>query len=178
MEEIVKRHSPILSEVFHSQEDLNAHEQECAKYKEEFNEILDALRGKNMIAHIRGGFGTFCPHIQHFSLDALDKEDHPNGISENSIYVRFTIDFKERKFEIRGSGHIWLTDEDKRKSYLCMCSVRDASEAMGGKWMRKSKFRSAEDLANKVAKFWAATMENVTKATGGYPYKQMIVNIY
>lgn len=176
MEKIVKQHNICLSEVFSSKQALDAHEVECAKYKSEFELIKAAMRLKTL--PVRGGFGSFVPYLQHVRLDALNASDYPNGIAENSIYVDIKVDMKEHKFEVSSCGHIWLSDADKKKSYMCMCSMRNAVERMGGKWMRKSKFKDSEDLAKKVRDFWTQAMECVRQATGGYPYKQMIVNIY
>lgn len=176
MEEIVKQHSICLSEVFPSEQALSAHEAECAKYRTEFDLIKKAMWDHDALAV--GGFGSFVPYQQWVRLDALSREDWPNGISGNSIFVDIKINMKEHKFEISRSGHIWLTEHDKKASYLCMCGMRNAVEAMGGKWMRKSKYKDATDLAKKVSAFWEQCMDCVNRATGGYPYKQMQVNIY
>lgn len=50
--------------------------------------------------------------------------------------ISFKIDMKGHKFEVSDCGHIWLSEADQKASYLCMCSMRKAVEAMGGKWMR------------------------------------------
>lgn len=176
MEQIVKQHNICLSEVFPSQQALNAHEIECAKYRDEFDKIKKAMWDEGALAV--GGFGSFCPYQQWVRLDALSREDWPNGISDNSIFVDIKINMKEQKFEVSRSGHIWLTDADAKKSYLCMCGMRSAVEVMGGKWLRKSSYKDAKDLAKKVKKFWEQAVDCVAKATGGYPYKKMQINIY
>lgn len=155
---------------------LDAHEIECARYQSEYEKIKVALRARTLPA--RGQFGSFVPYQQWVRLDALNTTDWPNGIAENSIYISFKIDMKEHKFEVSDCGHIYLSEADQEASYLCMCSMRKAVEAMGGKWMRKSAYKDAEDLAKKVRDFWTQAIECVKQATGGYPYKQMRINIY
>lgn len=177
--EITKQHNSVLSESFGSINAYEAHEKECAKFKNEFESVMSDLsqitpNGCN----IRGNFSSFCPHLQYVVFDALKKEDWPHSIAENSIYLRFSINFKVKTFEVDQCGHIWLSDADKSKSHLCMCSIKSAVKAVGGKWMRKNRFHDAKDIASKMAKFYNEVMANVTKATGGYPYKQMLVNIY
>ncbi len=174
--EYVKQHNICLSEVFESKQALDAHETECARYRSEFETIKAALRAQTLPA--RGQFGSFVPYQQWVRLDALNTTDWPHGIAENSIYIDFKINMKESKFEVSSCGHIYLSETDQKASYLCMCSMRNAVEKMGGKWMRKSKFKDAEDLAKKIRDFWTQAIECVKQATGGYPYKQMIVNIY
>jgi len=176
--EIIKQHNSVLSQVFRSQEEFDKHESECEQYGNMYKNIMAALREKIPTVHIYGKFGSICPYSQYFTIDALDPQDFPNHIPENSIYISFKIDLRANSVETHTTGHIHLTDADKRKSYLCMCGMKDCHQAMGGKWMRKSKFKSAEHLADKVEKFWLDVMANVEKATGGYPYNKMQVDIY
>lgn len=178
-ERIEKQHNIAITECFNSRADFEAHEKECEKYKREFKEITTLLITERPDdCFFYGSFGSFCPYLQFITFDALKKEDWPNNISENSIYIRFSINLKEKSFEAKSSGHIWLSDADSKKSYLCMCSMKQAHKALGGKWLRKSKFKSAQDLVAKMNKFYTEVMASVTQATGGYPYKQMLVNIY
>lgn len=101
-----------------------------------------------------------------------------NGIAENSIYLRFTLDLKEKTVQCNRCGHIWLSKADQKKSYLAMCSMKQATISDGGKWMRKSRFKNANDLVEKIERFRAQVMEHIEKVTGGYPYKQMLIDIY
>lgn len=175
-ERIEKQHSICLTEVFNSREELEMHENECVVYKDEFTEIKKAMMKE--LLPVRGNFGTFCPHLQFVTLDALRPEDWPNHIAQNSIYLYFKIDLKSKTFEVAQCGHIWLSKHDQDKSYLAMCSMKKAHQHLGGKWLRKSKYKDANDLTAKVKKFYDSVMENMTKATGGYPYKQMLIDIY
>lgn len=178
MEEIIKHHDSVISEVFESQQALDQHENECSKYGKMFSDVMAALKAKMPTTFVYGSFGSFCPYLQFFTLDALFPQDWPNNISANSIYIAFKIDFRTNTVEVSTTGHIYLSEADQKKSYLCMCSMKNAHQAMGGKWMRKSKFKSPDQLAEKVEKFWLDVMASIEKATGGYPYKQMQVDIY
>lgn len=145
--------------------------------KEYWNNIVCELNKKSL--PIRSfGFGDLYPEVQYVTLDALRPDDWPNGIAENSVYVTFGIDMAMMTVECASCGHIWLTDEDKRKSYLAMCSIKKAHKAIGKTWMRKSKFKNTEDLAKKIDKFWSSVLETLDEVTGGYPYKEMKINIY
>lgn len=149
----------------------------CKKIWEEItNEIKKNLpEGTYLRA---ADFGGFYPLNQYFKLDALKEQDWPNKIAENSIFIGFKVDLKEKKFEVFRSGHIWLTKEDQKNSFLCMCSMQKAVQAGGGKWLRKSTYKDSKDLAKKVLKFWRESMAIISNVTGGYPYKQMNINIY
>ena len=178
-ERIEKQHNIAITECFNSRADFEAHEKECEKYKREYEEIKTLLiteRPDDCFCY--GHFDSFGPQYQFITYDALKKEDWPNNIAANSIYIAFYIDFKTKTFEARSSGHIYLTKADQDKSYLCMCSMKQAHKALGGKWMRKSKFKSAQNIVEKMNRFYNEVMASVTKATGGYHYKQMLVNIY
>ena len=85
---------------------------------------------------------------------------------------------KAQRVEVFRSGHIYLTKEDQRASYLCMCGMRAVVEAAGGKWFRKQGYKSTADLLGRIVKFWAVAADALDKTTEGYPYKQMRVNIY
>lgn len=146
-------------------------------YEAVFNEIMQAARN-NELPVVGRRFWDFVPYQQRVRLDALDKKDWPNGINDNSIYIEFKVNMKDNTFEACDCGHILLTRDDQKKSYLAMCTIKKAVEAVGGKWMRKSSYKDAKDLAKKVKKFWEQAVDCVAKATGGYPYKKMQINIY
>ena len=146
-------------------------------YKEIYNKLLEMCKEKGM--PVQGNYHSgLCPYIQFIRFDALEKKDWPNGISDNSIMIDFKIDFNSHSVEIFRSGHIWLTKEDQAKSYLCMCGMKKAVGAVGQKWFRKQSWKDEKDLVNKMTNFYTTTIQNIDKVTGGYPYKQMIVNIY
>lgn len=178
MEEIIKQHNSVICEVFESQQALDKHESECEKYGNMYNSIKAALKAKMPTTFLYGKFDSFCPYLRFFTLDALFPQDWPNNISANSIYIMFKIDLRTNSVETSTTGHIWLSEADQKKSYLAMCSMKNCHEAMGGKWFRKSKFKTPEQLAEKIEKFWLAVMASVENATGGYPYKQMQIDIY
>lgn len=172
---IEKVHSIVLTEIFDSQEAFNAHESECEFYRSEWQTILSELSDTTVTGC---GFSTFVPHIQFFTFDALNSRDWPNGIAQNSIFVMFKVDMRAHTIEVESCGHIWLTDNDVKKSCLVMCSIKQAHKANGGVWMRKSKYSNAQNLANKAKTFWNDVVKTLNDVTGGYPYKQMTVDIY
>lgn len=155
---------------------LEQHESECQVYQSLFSEILLELTERKL--PLRAKFGTFAPHLQYITLDALNPNDWPCNISHNSIFVSFKVDLFDRTIECNSCGHIYLTKADQQASYLCCCSMKNAAKAVGCKWFRKAKYKSAEDLADKVQKFWGNVVDALGKATNGYPYKQMKINIY
>ena len=171
-----KQHNPCLVEVFNSKEELNKHENECEIYKAQFDEIISALNDAGYIATDK--FDTFCPHIQYIRMDMLKEEDWPNNISGNSIYIMYKIDMRAKTVEVSTCGHIYLSYEDSKKSYLAMCSMKKAHQAIGGKWFRRTKYKSTADLAKKMAAFYNSVKQTMEEVTDGYPYKQMKVNIY
>lgn len=59
-----------------------------------------------------------------------------------------------------------------------MCALNKAWKATGRPWPRKSKFKTEEELAARIAKICGAAVEVLDETTEGYPYKQMKINIY
>ena len=119
----------------------------------------------------------FCPYIIYVRMDALKKEDYPNGISENSIYINFKIDLFNKKVEVHSNGHIWLSPYDKttpKYKYLAMKSMQQVLIDNGGKKFRKQGYKDMKDLANKMQKYYKEVMTAVIDYTGGYPYKEGI----
>ena len=162
---VKKRHSEFLTEVFPSESEYEKHESECKVFANDYADIVFELKKRGLKPQY--GFSSFCPKLQFFSLDA-----------PYTAYIQFKVDLEGKVIETDGCGHIELTEADRKKSYLYMCSVKNAHKANGGVWMRKSKYKSAEDLAKKVEKFWKSVMESLEQVTEGYPYKKMKVNIY
>lgn len=147
--------------------------------KQKYADIMTAINGKDLgKCNVRGRFTEFCPNIQFVRLDGLDETDWPHHISDNSIFVEFEIDVANDTVEIFRCGHIWLTPHDQKKTFLAMCSVKNAHIANGGKWMRKQSYKSPDDLAKKVQKFWLSVLSTLETVTDGYPYKRMTVDIY
>ena len=171
-----KQHNSILTEVFNSKEDFCQHESKCEIYKAQFEDIVSALNDAGYVATDK--FDTFCPHIQYIRMDMLKKEDWPNNIADNSIYIMYEIDMRAKTVEVSKCGSIWLSDEDSDKSYLAMCSMKHAHQAVGGKWFRRAKYKSAADLAKKMITFYNSVKQTMEEVTDGYPYKQMKINIY
>ena len=176
MATFAKQHNSILVEQFNSAEDFCQHESECEMYKTQFEDIVSALNDAGYTTTDK--FGTFCPELQYIRMDMLKKEDWPNHIADNSIYIMYEIDMRAKTVEVSRSGHIYLSNEDSKKSYLAMCSMKNAHQAIGGKWFRRTKYKSAADLAKKMVAFYNSVKQTMEEVTDGYPYKQMKINIY
>ena len=171
-----KQHNSILVEQFNSAEDFCQHESKCEIYKAQFEDIVSALNDAGYTT--TDGFETFCPELQYIRMDMLKKEDWPNHIADNSIYIMYEIDMRAKTVEVSRYGHIYLSDEDSDKSHLAMCSMKHAHQAVGGKWFRRTKYKSAADLAKKMITFYNSVKQTMEEVTDGYPYKQMKINIY
>ena len=176
MATFAKQHNSILVEVFNSAEGFCQHESECEMYKTQFEDIVSALNDAGYTATDK--FDTFCPELQYIDMDMLKKEDWPNHIADNSIYILYEIDMRAKTVEVLKCGSIWLSNEDSKKSYLCMCSMKKAHQAIGGKWFKRTKYKSAADLAKKMVAFYNSVKKTMEEVTTGYPYKQMKINIY
>lgn len=150
------------------------------EHKEFFENLKSSLENSltgNNCKSVFGTTGTFCPYLGYFALDALDRKDWPNGIAENSVFLRFRIDNKEHKVELQRGGHIWLSPSDKEREkykYLCMRGMVDIAEEKGVKKFRKQGYKSIEDLTSKMVSYYTRVLEKVSEYTGGYPYKQGI----
>ena len=149
---------------------------ECEIYKAQFEDIVSALNDAGYTTTDK--FETFCPKLQYIRMDMLKKEDWPNNIADNSIYIMYEIDMRAKTVEVSKCGSIWLSKEDSKKSYLAMCSMKQAHQAVGGKWFRRTKYKSDADLAKKMVTFYDTVKQTMEKVTDGYPYKQMKINIY
>ena len=176
MGKIAKQHNPCLVEVFNSAEDFCQHESKCEIYKAQFEDIVSALNDAGYTT--KDKFGTFCPELQYIRMDMLKKEDWPNHIDRNSIFITYEIDMCAKTVEVSTFGHIYLSNEDSKKSHLAMCSMKHAHQAVGGKWFRRTKYKSAADLAKKMITFYNSVKHTMEEVTEGYPYKQMKINIY
>lgn len=176
MAKIEKQHNPCLVEVFNSADYFLKHECECEIYKTQFEDIISALNDAGYTTTDK--FGTFCPELQYIRMDMLQEEDWPNHIDRNSIFITYEIDMCAKTVEVSTFGHIYLSDEDSKKSHLAMCSMKQAHQAIGGKWFRRTKYKSAADLAKKMVTFYNSVKQTMEEVTDGYPYKNMKINIY
>lgn len=111
-------------------------------------------------------------------MDMLEEEDWPYHIDINSIFIEYKINMEEKTVEIFRCGYIDLSKEDSKKSHLVACSMKQAHQAIGGKWFRRTKYKSATDLAKKMVTFYNSVKQTMDEVTTGYPYKQMMINIY
>lgn len=151
-------------------------------WQQEFNEVLALIKDASHNITYKAVYGDFnkgvCPYINFITLDALNKEDWPNHIGANSVFVTFEVDQIDKKVSIHSNGHVWISDKDKEiypnDKYLAMHSMTDIAKRNGGKVMRKSYYKDAKDLANKIIIAFENIMKEVNDYTGGYPYKEGI----
>lgn len=176
MERFVKHYDNgvIEAQIFSSQEALTNHENEIVMYRSQWEEIRTELLLNGLT--LGGRFGEFCPYIQHFTLWFTKKEDIPS-ISENGMYLRFTVNMKEQSIEVSQTGCIELTKADKDKCNLYGCGLKEVHTHLGKKWMRKSRYKTAKGCADKMTDFFNDCLNTLERATEGYPYKRMKINI-
>jgi hypothetical protein len=125
---------------------------------------------------VRYSCTNFYPNVCFVVVDALNPQDYPNGIGDNSIFLMFRVDFEAKTVEYKRSGHIYLSEKDKRENpklrYLAMNSMVEIATRAGVKKMRKSQYKDNTTAAHKMATYFNEVMEKVVNYTDGYPYKQ------
>lgn len=88
----------------------------------------------------------------------------------------FRVDFEAKTVEYKRSGHIYLSEKDKRENpklrYLAMNSMVEIATREGVKKMRRSQHKDNATSAYKMATYFNEVMEKVVEYTDGYPYKQ------
>lgn len=161
---------------------MTKNESNVNAWQQEFNEVASLIKAASHNITYKAVYGDykrdFCPYISFITLDALDKKDWPNNIGQNSIFVTFEIDHIAKKVFIHSNGHVWISEQDKEvypnDKYLAMHSMTDIAKRNGGKVMRKSSYKDAKDLANKIITAFENIMREVNDYTGGYPYNKGI----
>ena len=74
--------------------------------------------------------------------------------------------------EVGDCGHIYLSKEEQKATYLAMTNIKKLCKARKVKWHRKYTYKNVEDLIKHITVFYERVMECVEEYTGGYPYKQ------
>lgn len=141
-------------------------------FRNDYNTLVSILNKEienNPLAdHLLGGFHIgLCPYIQFIGIESLPKEKLFNGIPENGVYVSFEIDMIEKSVEIHHSGHVEMTDDDKKATYLCMFGLKNIAKAYNIKWLRKFKYKDMNDLAKRIVTFYNNIMNAVNDLTEG-----------
>lgn len=149
------------------------------EWQQQLNEIVDYLRknGGKYLKRVCGKFeGGLCPWLQFITLDALEEQDHPHGIAENSIFLTYEIDFVERKMEIHRCGHVYISQADKERwadlRYLAMHPITRVAKERGVKGLRKCNYKNAQQAAQKMLSVFNDVMREIEDYTNGYPYKK------
>ena len=147
-----------------------------AMLKEKVAELIGDLNNEFISATSYGKNNDVM--IEYLTIHYIHKEDYPNNIPQNSIYLQFRINYKESTVCCPSNGHIWLTDIDQRKSYLAMTSIKNLAKYDNEKWFRTQHFKSIDDLARRISDFYFTIFGILSAHTTGYPYKHMATNIY
>jgi hypothetical protein len=107
----------------------------------------------------------------YFKLDFLSKENHPNHISDNSIYLSFEYDIRGSSLELSSVGHLNLTDEDMKGKYKYYALKGFDAPYIdnGGKKFRKCRIDdfNAEEIFNKTKDWIRAVVDAALKDQGG-----------
>lgn len=149
------------------------------KNRQELEKMCVQIQSECPLAkQVRYSCTNYYPNVCFIVVDALAPQDYPHGISDNSVFLMFRIDFEEKNFECVRSGHIYLSEKDKRDNpklrYLCMNSMVEIGVRRGLKKMRRSQHKDNATSAHKMAVYFNEVMEKVVEYTDGYPYKQGI----
>ena len=147
------------------------------KNSKELEKMCTQIQSECPLAkQVRYSCTNFYPNVCFIVVDALNPQDYPNGISENSVFLMFRVDFEAKTVEYKRSGHIYLSEKDKRENpklrYLAMNSMVEIATRAGVKKMRKSQYKDNTTSAHKMATYFNEVMEKVVEYTNGYPYKQ------
>lgn len=148
-----------------------------AMNSKQLEEICGLIQKECPLAkQVRYSCTNFYPNVCFVVVDALNPQDYPNNIAENSIFITFRIDLAAKVAEYKRSGHIYLSEKDKRENpklrYLAMNSMVEIATRAGVKKMRKSQYKDNTTAAHKMATYFNEVMEKVVNYTDGYPYKQ------
>lgn len=148
--------------------------------KEVFLSIIENLKARN-IQYCKRIITRYderwMPEKQYIWLDALNEEDVPHRISENSIYVMFWVNLKDQTIEAYRTGSVYLSKADKQTDkykFYVMKSMTNVLKDNGGKAFRKQKYKDVNQLCDKIEKYFVSVMKEVEAYTGGYPYKEGI----
>lgn len=152
-------------------------EEQVAMNRQELEKMCVQIQSECPLAkHVRYECSSFYPNVCFIVVDALNPQDYPHGISDNSVFLMFRVDFEAKTVEYKRSGHIYLSEKDKRENqklrYLAMNSMVEIATRAGVKKMRKSQHKDNATSAHKMAAYFNEVMEKVVEYTDGYPYKQ------
>lgn len=152
-------------------------EEQVAMNRQELEKMCVQIQSECPLAkHVRYECSSFYPNICFIVVDALNPQDYPNGISDNSVFLMFRVDFEAKTVEYKRSGFIYLSEKDKRENpklrYLAMNSMVEIATRAGVKKMRRSQHKDNATSAHKMATYFNEVMEKVVNYTDGYPYKQ------
>ena len=73
----------------------------------------------------------------------------------------------DKSVEVHSTGHVEMSNEDKKASYLCAFGLKNIAKAYNVKWFRKQKYKDMNDLAKRIIGFYTAIMTAVNDLTQG-----------
>lgn len=104
-------------------------------------------------------------------LDFLPKSEHPNGISDNSIFLEFRYDVEDSTIEVSNYGHLELTPQDKagKYKYYALKGFTAPYYDAGGKRFRKTRLDNfdADNVYDKTIDWIKAVVDAALKDQGG-----------
>ena len=143
-------------------------ENEYSSQIDETKKLLDSTSNARGV-YVRAG--GFCPYLAFIRLDALDQEDWPHGINDNSYYTEFEVDFRSGTIEINRCGIIPFNKDDPDMGYYYGFGEKQLMLKTGRKPFRKCRFKSIEALVDKMNTFYDSYVSALEEYKGcGYPY--------
>lgn len=140
------------------------------KFDNILKELTEVLNNKDVFVY--GTYCNFYPQEQRIKIDFLNKKDWPNSIPNNSIYLVLDVNLSTDIVKASYEGYIYLTESDRKKTYMAMCSLNDIFKSNGKRQPSKQKYN-----INNICKMVDNIKQTLNKYTSGYPYKQMIIDI-
>lgn len=111
--------------------DMDYLKKELSVLKEKYEKLLPEMKSFN-VEYKKGRSFVW------FNLDFLLSAYHLNGYSRNSIYLTFEYQLNGQKVELRSTGHLELTPQDKegKYKYYALKGLEDPYLDAGGKKFR------------------------------------------
>lgn len=138
--------------------------EEFEKLKEMYSKLLPEMKSFNYSC--RKGSPTV-----YFTIDFLSKEEHPNYISDNSIFLSFSYQLEGSILEYKNSGCLELTQKDRegRYKYYALKSFTDPYKDKGGKKFRRTRLYifTAKEIFEKTKDWIRAVVDAALEDQGG-----------
>lgn len=121
----------------------------------------------------------------YVEIDFTREKDWPNHIRGNACLFEFYIDLETGKLEYKRGPRMWLSPFDKSGEnpydrslkYMAMRGGADLGKECGIAKFRTCPMKDEKNVAKKVCEYVNKIMELVKVYTGGYPFKNGILDI-